>query len=139
MGYKELGNAIVEQACCDFISSQMKLMGIKKKVMDDGTIVYTKRVHKYTDESIVKYKRRILDCVSFFRSEWYSQLCPEVPGDEAIENLNKLVQEIVKEFEKQELERIMNQKDIGRKKKEPSEAKPKKVKKRGRPKKEVQK
>ena len=103
--YKALADGIVQQACEDFVSCHLKLLGIKrvKKEDLDGKVTYIyRRYTKLCEEKKVAAKRIIVDCVSFFRSKWFEYLKPDLDGEKLMMTLTRHVQHTIKEFEEQE-------------------------------------
>ena len=133
--YENLVNGIVEQACSDFISSNLKLYGIKRIKNDDGTYTYVPRTNKLSEEGKVTANRMIIDCVGFFKSRWFKRLRPGIDGEKLINTLWEHVDAIILEFEKQEEERIKTLKKRGRKKGQKSDKPYEYKKKVGRPRK----
>lgn len=133
--YQDLINGIVEQACCDFINSNLKIYGIKRDKKEDGTIIYKPRTCKLSEKDKIAANRMIIDCVGFFKSRWFKRLRPGIDGEKLINTLWEHVDTIILEFEKQEEERIKTLKKRGRKKGQKSEKPYEYKKKTGRPRK----
>lgn len=120
--YLEMGNAVIEQACNDYIYSQLKLMNIKKKVNPEtGEVTYSERYRgdrKMKDKNITNCRRMIIDCIVFFKSDWCIRLSPNCNGQKLINILNERVKQDVADFEKQKEELLKKREEEKLKKKE---------------------
>lgn len=104
--YLEMANAVVLQACEDYVNSQLKLMGIKKTLNEEtGKYEYRVRYKRnLKDETIVNLRRMIVECITFFKSDWCERLSPNCNGQRLINLLNDHVRNDVAECEKQQAE-----------------------------------
>ena len=132
--YMEMANAIVKQACEDYVKSQLKLMGIKKTFNEEtGEYVYKEKYIK-NEETLVDLRRMIIDCIVFFKSDWCDRLSPEMTGQRLINFLNDCVRSDVAAYKKQqeEIERKREEEKLRkqeeRRKKKEAEKKVKEIK-----------
>jgi uncharacterized protein YdaU (DUF1376 family) len=65
----------------------------------------------------------IIDCISFFRSDWCERLSPTFNGQELIRLLNKRVQEDVNAYKEQEAEKERKREEAKLKRKKEAERK----------------
>ena len=96
---------IIEMACQDYIKNQLSGMGIIRKVNEKtGDVTYTKKNMTYSRskcfKDVEKTRKEILELLSFFKSEYFKQLCDYsgFDGDQIIKRLNMIVKNYVDEF-----------------------------------------
>lgn len=104
--YMELADGIVEQACTDYVKSQLRLMGIIRNVKKDkeGKEIVTYKIYereKMSNELITMHRRRIMDCVTFFESDWFNTLKPNLDYKDVLQALNDKVRRYVAEAKAQ--------------------------------------
>lgn len=102
---KELAHNIIRQACQDYVKYQLLSMGItrvEKKTTNE--VIYEKKSYDFkSDEgrkTLKKIRKEILDCLDFFRSEWFEQLAglSGFNSDRIITRLNALIKKYVDEY-----------------------------------------
>lgn len=84
--YGELAMAIVRQACDDYLTASKGLYDIEKIKEGIGEGL---RDRKSKDQ--IRFERYYDDTISFFRSEWYMQLC-KIDGEVMLDILDKEVE-----------------------------------------------
>lgn len=96
---------IIEMACQDYIKNQLSSMGIIRKVNEKtGDVTYTEKNITYSRskcfKDVEKTRKEILELLSFFKSEYFKQLCDYsgFDGDQIIKRLNMIVKNYVDEF-----------------------------------------
>lgn len=110
--YMELADGIVEQACTDYVRSQLRLMGIIRTVKEEGKkVVYKIYDKKMSNELITKHRRRIMDCITFFESDWFNALKPNLDYRDVMKSLNDQVRKYVAEAKAQEEEKCKHKSD----------------------------
>lgn len=121
--YLEMANAVMEQACEDYVKSQLKLMGIKKVFNEKKGIYEYKNNYIKCEETTVKLRRMIIDCISFFKSDWCERLSPTFNGQELISLLNERVRADVNAYKEQEAEKERKREEARLKKQKEAEKK----------------
>lgn len=125
--YLEMANGVVQQACEDYVNSQLKLMGIKKTFNEElGKYVYKESNHIYNEETTIRLRRMIRECIMFFKSDWCERLSPNYNGQVLINLLNDRVKDDVAAF-KEYKEKILKKREEEKKTKRQKEIKEKPV------------
>ena len=75
IGLQNLRSAIIEQAAWDWLTSKRKLY------------LMTHGYEKWSREKEHKYRRRYIEAIDFFNSDWFTQLSNGMDGKTALDGL----------------------------------------------------